>query len=190
MAHATSNAKAPAKQGLFGIFEVFIDTILLCSLTAFVILLSFDDIPLLNGGGIMLVISAFSHTFGKNAGFLISVCIFFFAFATIICWAFYGESCVKYFTKSRKISNLYLFFFSLLLIYGSIAVPQFIWGATDTIVSSMTIINVIAITIMADKVVSLSADYDLIKIKGRGYERKDERPKSKVCSPCRLFHSR
>jgi AGCS family alanine or glycine:cation symporter len=190
MAHATTNAKSPAKQGLFGIFEVFVDTILLCTLTAFVILVSFEEIPSIDGGGIMLVIAAFSRTFGKYAGLLISVSIFFFAFATIICWAFYGESCVRYFTDDKRKSKLFLAFFSLLMLYGAFAAPKVIWSFTDVIISLMTLINVFALIKMADRVVTLSADYGLLNLSSRGYARRGERPTNKDERPYRSSHSR
>ena len=182
MAHARSTARAPSKQGLFGIFEVFVDTILLCTLTAFVILLSFDSVPTVNGGGIMLVIEAFSHTFGKNAGILISVSIFFFAFATIICWAFYGENCIRYFVSDEKKVKVFLFIFSVSLTYGSVAMPSLIWSVTDFLISTMTIINICAVIIMADRVKKLSAEYGLLnfKIKEREYVSKGELLKNKV----------
>ena len=182
MAHARSTARAPSKQGLFGIFEVFVDTILLCTLTAFVILLSFENVPTVNGGGIMLVIEAFAYTFGKNAGFLISVSIFFFAFATIVCWAFYGEICVRYFAADSKKIKAFLFIFSGSLIYGSIAMPSLIWSVTDFIISAMTIINIGAVILKADRVKTLSAEYGLLnlKIKERECASKGELLKNKV----------
>ncbi|MBE6696378.1 MAG: alanine:cation symporter family protein [Ruminococcaceae bacterium] len=182
MAHARSTASAPSKQGLFGIFEVFVDTILLCTLTAFVILLSFESIPTVSGGGIMLVIEAFAHTFGKNAGFLISVSIFFFAFATIVCWAFYGENCIRYFVNDSKKVKVFLFIFSVSLIYGSIAMPSLIWSVTDFIISAMTVINIGAVILMADRVKTLSAKYGLLdfKIKEHEYARKGVPLKNKV----------
>ena len=182
MAHARSTANAPSKQGLFGIFEVFVDTILLCTLTAFVILLSLENIPTVSGGGIMLVIEAFSHTFGKNAGFLISISIFFFAFATIVCWAFYGENCIRYFVNEPKKEKIFLFIFSISLIYGSVAMPSLIWSVTDLLISAMTVINICAVILMADRVKTLSAEYGLLnsKIKEREYASKDGLPKSKA----------
>lgn len=187
MAHATTSAKSPAKQGLFGIFEVFVDTILLCTLTALVILTSFENIPTLSGGGIMLIISSFSFVFGKNAGFLITVCIFFFAFATIICWAFYGETCFNYLSKNK--SRLFLIIFCASLFYGGIAAPLFVWTITDFIISLMTVINILAIIKMADSVVALSADYGLIKINSHEYERINVRHKNKAVQSCHSIRS-
>ncbi len=190
MAHATTNVKAPAKQGLFGIVEVFVDTILLCTLTALVILVSFEEIPNDVGGGIMLIIDSFSSVFGIFSALLISISIFFFAFATIVCWAFYGESCVRYFTNDKKKIRIFLAIYSLLMLYGAFAAPKALWSFTDVIVASMTIINVFAVIKMADRVVTLSADYGLLNLSSRGYARKGEHPKSKDERPYRSSHSR
>lgn len=178
MAHSTSGVSEPSRQGLLGIFEVFIDTVVLCSLTAFVILLNCDSIPTSDSDGMMTVISAFSAVFGRWAGVIISVCIFFFAFATIICWAYYGQSCVRYFSK--KHTRLYTILFCASLIGGAVLAPSFIWGATDVIIGAMTVINICALMTKADRVVALSAKSGLIKtkIKARGCVKRDAHPQS------------
>ncbi len=187
MAHATSGAKHPSKQGLFGIFEVFVDTILLCSLSAFVILLCYEHTPSEYGEGMGVVIGAFSSVFGKWAEIIITVSVFFFAFATVICWAYYGESCARYLIKDLKNPNLFYFFFCVSLFFGSLLAPGFVWGVTDIIISLMTVINLCALITKADRVKTLSAEFGLldIKIKERECERKVQRQTSKDALSCR-----
>ena len=182
IAHATSSAYHPSKQGLLGIFEVFVDTVLLCSLTAFVILLHCEDAILLGGDGMMIVIDAFSSVFGRLSGVIISVSVFFFAFATIICWAYYGQSCANYFHP--RFRTLYSVVFCVALFFGAILIPDLVWGVTDILLSAMTLINVLVLIIMADRVVTLSAEFGLIKIKERECGRKAEHLRSKDVSPC------
>ncbi len=186
MAHATSGVSHPSKQGLLGIFEVFVDTVLLCSLTAFVILLNYDVMPTSYGEGMTVVMGAFSSVFGRGAEIIISVAIFFFAFATIICWAYYGQSCASYFMKSKK-GSAYSFVFCISLFFGAMLAPDFIWGVTDIIISLMTLINIFALITKADRVVTLSAELGLFnsKIKALECERKAERQRSKDALSCR-----
>ncbi len=177
MAHSTSGASHPSKQGLLGIFEVFIDTVVLCTLTALVILLNCSDVPTGSEEGMLIVISAFSAVFGKWAGIIISVCIFFFAFATILCWAYYGQSCAKYLFAGR--TRIYATVFCSSLVFGAVLAPSFVWGVTDIIIGAMTVINVCALITKADRVLTLSAEFGLIKIKERECGKRVQRQRSK-----------
>ncbi len=141
MAHATAETEIPAKQGLFGIFEVFLDTIVLCTLTAFVLLLSFDSMPE-HLGAVTLVVEAFAKTFGNFAYVFVPLSIFFFAWATILCWGYYGESCVAYFTSSQKTRLIYLVCFCLCLLPGCFFSTNFVWSMTDCCLSLMTTLHV------------------------------------------------
>ena len=156
-----------------------------CSLSAFVILLCYTEMPKEYGEGMGVVISAFSSVFGRGAEIIISVSVFFFAFATIICWAYYGESCIRYLKKIKN-PTLFYFFFCSSLFFGSLLAPSFVWGITDVIISLMTVINVCALITKADRVKTLSAEFGLldIKIKERECERKTQHPMSKDASPC------
>ena len=183
MAHSTSGASHPSKQGLLCIFEVFIDTVVLCTLTALVILLNCSDVPVGSDEGMLIVISAFSAVFGKWAGIIISVCIFFFAFATILCWAYYGQSCAKYLFSGH--GKLYATAFCASLVLGAVLAPSFIWGVTDIIIGAMTVINVCALMTKADRVITLSAEFGLVKIKERECVKRDEHQRSKDALPCR-----
>ena len=90
IAHAQANSTSPRSQGVWGIFEVFFDTIVLCTLTAFVLLICYGNNVPNEGGGVMVALSAYEALLGHKAKILLAVSIFMFAYATIICWAYYG----------------------------------------------------------------------------------------------------
>lgn len=144
MAHAESDTKIPAKQGLLGIFEVFFDTIVMCTLTGFVILLACDG-ELITDNGMLLVIYSFSKYYGKSAAYLISASILLFAFATVICWAHYGKTCLGYFTKSRKAEICYLAAYSVACALGAVMSERLAWEISDIAVALMTLLNLTAV---------------------------------------------
>lgn len=126
MAHVNSDTKIPAKQGLLGIFEVFFDTIIMCTLTGFVILLA-NDGEFITDNGMLLVIYSFSKYYGKKAAYLISASILLFAFATVICWAYYGKTCLGYFTTSKKAERAYLAVYCAVTLIGAVMSQSMVW---------------------------------------------------------------
>ena len=144
MAHVNSDTKIPAKQGLLGIFEVFFDTIVMCTLTGFVILLA-NDGEFITDNGMLLVIYSFSKYYGKKAAYLISFSILLFAFATIICWAYYGKTCLTYFTRSRKAETVYLVAYCSLAAAGAVMSQGLVWEFSDISVAVMTVLNLAAV---------------------------------------------
>lgn len=154
MAHATAD-NTPVAQGVCGIAEVFVDTLVLCSMTAFVVLLAFPNLPL--GGGAMLAILSYSSFLGKWAGWAIALSLFVFAYGTAVCWAYYGENGVRYLFGDKKgLRRAYYFIFCLFLLIGSVFTSAFIWGLTDALLSVMTILNVTVLCLLADRVVALT----------------------------------
>ena len=140
MAHATSGSDTPAKQGLFGIFEVFVDTIVLCSLTGIGILLAAPEMS--SGGGIRIVTAAFSTVFGGLSPFLVSVSVVVFALATVFCWAYYGETALTWLTKRKKAQLVYRILFCLSLTLGAILAVEAVFSSVDLVLCFMTVLNV------------------------------------------------
>ncbi len=150
IAHASSNSSSAAQQGIWGMIEVFIDTIVICTMTALVILLS--DIDLSSAHGAALTAAAYTKCLGPVAGHLIAVCITLFAFATVICWSYYGSVALGYLTKNKKATQAYLTVFCLFLFVGAVAMPEKIWQYTDIILSVMTAINLFCVLTLLGEV--------------------------------------
>lgn len=139
-AHAAANTKSSHHQGCFGIFEVFADTIVLCSMTAFVILLS-DGVGR-GMDGIPLTIYAYTALAGKGAGIFIGISVILFAFATVICQTQYGAVAIGYFTTKKGPHRIYLVICALSSILGTVIAEGLMWQLADLIVSLMTALNV------------------------------------------------
>lgn len=138
-AHAAADTDDAHRQGIFGIFEVFADTIVICTVTAVVILLLPDF-----GGedGVRLAVLAYGTFAGIWAGEVIRASVVLFAFATVICQAYYGEVALGYFTRSDGARRMYLFGYSALCIAGSVIDPARMWLGADLVISLMTALNV------------------------------------------------
>ena len=154
-AHAAAECESPAAQGFWGIFEVFVDTILLCTLTALVIIvatlgggniLSFGDDPM------MMAIKAYSSVLGTWSEYYMAVSVLLFAFATIVCWAHYGRESLSYLTKKRFPTVIYLAVFCIFIFLGAVSAPAWAWLAADLALGVMTIINLAVIVPQASEV--------------------------------------
>lgn len=159
-AHAASNANEPAKQGTWGIFEVFVDTIILCTMTALVIILNYDDAVAYSSNGIMMTVRAYSAVLGKSAEYFLCAAILLFAYATVICWAHYGIECVAYMFKNKKrAAALYSVAFCIAAFLGAIVATEGIWSLADFAIGSMTIMNVIIVCSMSGEVKGWTKKY-------------------------------
>ncbi len=144
-AHASSESNNPHTQGCLGIFEVFVDTILLCTLTAFVILLS---APTNDKSPMQLVLSAFEQFTGGTGAFTIIFLSIAFAFATVICQFFYGIESLKYVSQSTKAKTIFTFVFCLVLLIGSVIPMSIMWQISDLAIAVMTIVNLICLFLL------------------------------------------
>ncbi|MBO7149078.1 MAG: amino acid carrier protein [Clostridia bacterium] len=145
-AHAASDSSSPAAQGAFGILEVFIDTIVLCSMTAFVILLSGECDA--SNAAMVVAIRAYGRFIGKIAPGFMSVAVTFFAFATIMCWSVYGAEALRYILgdhfprfKFDKVKYLYYLVYSLSVLAGTLISGEAMWELSDMSCAVMTLIN-------------------------------------------------
>ena len=144
IAHATSHANLPERQGIWGIFEVFVDTILLCSLTGFAVLLPRAPLdPTFSG--MTAVVESLRLVWGKSADVLLTFCVLLFVFATIICWSFYGSVALSLFTFSKNANHRFCLCYAASVLLGAVVAPRLIWYLTDILLSVMTLINLFAI---------------------------------------------
>ena len=141
IAHATSNTNSPCEQGFLGIIEVFIDTILVCTLTALVILLNKESAFEFIQEPMLMVFSAFSVSLGDSSKTILSISVFLFAFATIICWGYYGKECLYFIQKDKKAERWYYCFYIITVFIGTFISLDVIWQLADFAVGVMTLMN-------------------------------------------------
>lgn len=158
IAHACADTQKPVKQGFFGVFEVFADTIVICTLTALVILLSGVPISYGQAAGAELTISGFTATYGSWVSIFTAVAMCCFAFSTILGWGLYGARCIE-FLFSSKIIKVFMVAYSLVAILGATMDLGLLWGIADTFNGLMAIPNLIALFLLAPTVVKLVKEF-------------------------------
>ena len=155
IAHAASDVENPIRQGYFGIFEVFADTIVICSMTAFVILISGENIAYGAAAGAELTIGGFTAVYGSWASVIAAVAICCFAFSTIIGWGLYGTRCLEYLVGS-KANRGFMIVYSFVAIVGATMDLGLLWDIADTFNGMMAIPNLIALFLLSGTVVKLA----------------------------------
>ena len=151
-AHGVSNCNVPAEQGVWGIFEVFADTLVLCTMTALAVIIGYDKAMLYPNDFMMMTISAYGSVLGEYASAFLAVAVLFFGFATVVCWAHYGMECVEYFSKNKKLKMGFVLLYSLFVFGGAFVSSESVWQATDLAVGGMTLINVVMLFLMSNEV--------------------------------------
>ena len=145
-AHASAECDSPAAQGFWGLFEVFVDTILLCTLTALVIIVAIlsggNEILSLGDNPMMMAIKAYSSVLGGWSEHYMALSVFLFAFATIACWAHYGKESIAYLTSKKAPVTAYILAYCLFVFLGAISAPSWAWLLADLALGVMTIINI------------------------------------------------
>ena len=165
IAHAASSAEEPGDQAIWGVFEVFFDTIVICSITALAVLLSgVLDAP----GGLeafgskgVAAAEAFNAILpGTLGGIVIQISLLFFALSTILSWGYYGSSCWGYLTRENKVVRLvFQIVFMLMCIVGALGSGTLMWDIADTLNCLMAIPNLIALLLLSGTVAKLTKDY-------------------------------
>ncbi len=152
MAHATADAVSPSSQGVLGLVEVFVDTVLMCTLTALVILVGVGDLASFGDNYILLVQSAFGSVLGEWSGQLLAVEVLLFGVATVLCQSHYGRTCLDYFTRSQGARFVYYTVFCVVSVVGSVVSPSFMFVLADGGLALMTFINLAALVILCGDV--------------------------------------
>ena len=172
LVHSAADVKEPAKQGVWGVFEVFVDTIIICSLTALVILTSgVIDLStglvaeaFANDASSVLVTKAFQNTFGVAGGWFATIAIFFFAISTVIGWFIYGsKSCEFLFGKTT--TDAYKAIFISIVMVGATMDLSLAWDISDTFNGLMAIPNLIGLLVLSGTVFKVTKNY-LARLKG------------------------
>lgn len=158
IAHACADTKKPVKQGMFGIFEVFADTIVICTLTALVILVSGVPVNYGAAAGAELTISGFTSTYGNWVSVFTAVAMCCFAFSTIIGWGLYGARCIE-FLFSEKVVKPFMIAYSLVAIIGATFDLGLLWSIAETFNGLMAIPNLIGIFLLSGTAIALTKEY-------------------------------
>ena len=158
IAHACSDVKHPVQQGLWGIFEVFIDTIVICTLTALVILCSGTEVAYGQAAGADLTINGFVATYGNWISIFTAVALCCFAFSTILGWGLYGSRCVGFLFGSKLIKP-FMVVYAFVAIIGATMDLGLLWDIADTFNGLMIIPNLIAVFMLSGTVVKLTREY-------------------------------
>ena len=158
IAHACADTGEPVKLGMFGIFEVFTDTILICTLTAMVILCSGIPVGYGADAGAELTISGFTATYGNWVSIFTAIALCCFAFSTIIGWGLYGSRCMEY-LSSEKWVKPFMVVYALVAIVGATMDLGMLWSIAETFNGLMAIPNLIALFLLSGTVVKLVKDY-------------------------------
>ena len=173
MVHSNSDVKEPVKQGLWGIFEVFADTFVVCSMTALVVLTSgFIDLStgvFLAPEGVSdanLVAKAFGSVFGAPGECFIAIAIFLFAFTTVLGWSHYGSKAVEYLINEKAVI-VFRIIFVVFLVVGALATSSLAWDISDTFNGMMMIPNLIGVLSLSPMVYKLTKNYVDRKIKNK-----------------------
>ncbi len=163
---ATASTSHPVKQGLIQSLGVFTDTLIICSCTAFIILMSGIEL----GGemdGIRLTQEALTVQIGSAGRIFVAIAIFFFAFSSIIGNYYYGEANIKFVSSSKKVLNIYRTLVCVMVMGGAIMSLQTVWSLADLTMGLMTLCNIAAIVLLGGQVFTLLKDYRKQKSEGK-----------------------
>lgn len=164
-AAATASVSHPVKQGLIQTLGVFVDTILICSATAFMILLSDDFMS--GETGIELTQTALSSHLGEWATIFIAVAIFLFAFSSVIGNYYYGETNIEFIKESQSALFIYRLAVIAMVLFGSLVDLEVVWGMADLFMGIMALINITAIVLLGNIAFKALADYKKQRKQGK-----------------------
>ena len=168
IAHAAADVDHPVRQGIFGVFEVFMDTVVVCTMTALVVLLGVgvQNIEYGNDIGANLTINGFESVYGSGIpAVAVAICLALFALSTVLTWALYGTRCVE-FLFGYKASRVYQIIFCLFACIAGAVELSLAWAIADTLNGLMAIPNLIAVALLSPVVFKLTKEYfDEVKAK-------------------------
>lgn len=155
IAHAAATTDHPVRQGLWGVFEVFMDTIVICSMTALAIMVSglWDS----GASGAVLTTKAFNESI-PGGGYIVTIGILLFAYSTIIGWSYYGERCIEYLFGPKAIMPYRIIFIPFIVI-GAVGGLEILWDLADTLNGLMAIPNLIAVLMLSGTVLKLTKEF-------------------------------
>lgn len=169
MAYAQASTSDPVKQGMYGVFEVFADTLVMCTMTALVVLASGISVPYgnLSVSGTQIALNAFSTVMpAKTAGLFLAFSMLLFAFTSILGWSVYGIQCVKYLFGERSIKP-FCIVYSAFIFVGALLRVDIVWKAGETLNYLMAIPNLFAVTLLSGEVRRMTQEFTKFELKKR-----------------------
>ena len=171
MVHSSSNVKEPVKQGMWGIFEVFFDTMVVCTITALIALTSGVinlETGVINTGvnDATLISESFGRVYGQAGEWFIAIAMLLFAFTTVLGWSQYGSKAVEYLFGEKAV-KVYKVIFVLMIVSGAVMTSSLAWDISDTFNGLMMIPNLIAVVLLSPLVFKITRNYVDRKIKGK-----------------------
>ncbi len=151
-AHATSDEKSPAKQGMLGIVEVFVDTHILCTLTALVVIVNWGELVGRDGNFMKTTLAAYSAVLGSGAEIFLSIAIVLFGFATVLCWGHYGRESLRFLSPKKWVEKGFLVLYAGSVVFGACATAEAVWGLADFAIGMMTVVNGIVLLLASKEV--------------------------------------
>ena len=175
MVHSASNVKEPVKQGMWGIFEVFFDTMVVCTMTALVALTSGiidleTGVPAAGTNDATLISQAFGNVYGQAGQWFVAIAMLLFAFTTVLGWSQYGSKAVEYLFGEKGV-KIYKVIFVLMIVSGALMTSSLAWDISDTFNGLMMIPNLIAVVLLSPIVFKITRNYVDRKLK-----KKDVKP--------------
>ena len=171
MVHSSSDVKESVKQGMWGIFEVFFDTFVVCTMTAIVVLSTgYIDLatgsPIGGANGDTLVFEAFGKYFGAPGTWFVAIAMLFFAFTTVLGWSQYGSKAVEYLFGAKGV-KVYKLIFVAMIVSGAVMEGGLAWDLSDTFNGLMMIPNLIGVLALFPLVLKITKNYVDRKIKNK-----------------------
>ena len=169
--HSASNVKEPVKQGMWGIFEVFFDTMIVCTMTALIALTSGlidleTGMPLEGVSDATLISDAFGGVYGQPGKWFIAIAMLLFAFTTVLGWSQYGSKAVEYLFGMKAV-KVYKAIFVIMIVSGALMTSSLAWDISDTFNGLMMIPNLIAVVMLSPLVFKITRNYVDRKLKGK-----------------------
>lgn len=167
LVHAKADVKHPGEQGLWGIVEVFVATVLICTVTALVILSAgiYDPARALNDPtgwiepGVPLAAASFAVVMGKAGECVVAVCLVLFAFSSLLGWSYYGQTALEWLVKGKKIRFVWQAAFLLMAVIGSVGEVGFVWQTVDLFTALMALPNLGALLVLSPQILACGWEY-------------------------------
>ena len=152
LAHSAADTDSAAKQGFLGIAEVIVDTVILCTATALVILVNYADVAMYGENSVMMTIGAYAATLGSWAQPVLTVAVLLFGLATVICWAYYGQECISFLglspKRERGATRIFNIMYAAAAYIGAASPPGGVWTLADFSIGLMTFLNIAALILL------------------------------------------